>query len=197
MKIETKDGKAYISAPYNPDFVARIKAMGARWEASSRCWVVREDAIDAARAAMMAIYGENDETPAAERVTLIVHAVDGADALRGAITLAGKTIAKAFGRDSGAKIGDDVAFITGAPYSAGSAKGWFTVIPADAMFEVYDVARSKAEEAIAHPPKGFEIRIKGGNALDRAALVEERAKLLERIAIIDKILGETNKGGNE
>ncbi len=197
MKIETKDGRAYISAPYNPEFVNRIKAMGGRWEASSRRWSVQDNAVDAVRAMMLDIYGENDETPAAERVTLVVHAVDGADALRGAITLAGKTIAKAFGRDSGAKIGDDVAFISGAPYSAGSAKGWFTVIPAGATFEVYNVAQSKAREVIAHPPKGFEIRIKGGNALDRAALVEEREKLLERIAMIDKILNETSKGENE
>ena len=70
ISIEQKDGKAYIRSPYNADFVRRIRLMGGKWDADSRRWVVCSDAVDAVRKIMMEIYGESDESPAFETVTL-------------------------------------------------------------------------------------------------------------------------------
>lgn len=34
MTINIINGKAHLDTPYNPEFVARMKAIGARWDAA-------------------------------------------------------------------------------------------------------------------------------------------------------------------
>ena len=151
IRIETKGEKIYISSPYNADFVSRIKLIGGKWDASSRRWTIKADALEAARKAMMEVYGETDEAPAAETVTLVLEFRAEMVKDQGPITIAGKTIAAAFGRDSGARVGDDVAFIAGAPESCGSAKNWSTCIPEGSVCEVYRVPRLSRKNKLCWP----------------------------------------------
>ena len=73
MKITTKDGKAYVSTPYNKDFVTKVKQIGgARWNGSERCWVIPESEISTARTYMREVYGETDLPDEEERVTVDV-----------------------------------------------------------------------------------------------------------------------------
>lgn len=188
ISIKVDGSAAYVSSPYNAEFVRRIKTMGGRWDADRRAWKVSPDEIDAVRAMMREVYGESDEDPAGERVTLLVAVIEAVDQLHGPITLAGKTIAKAWGRDSGARVGDDVAFTNGAPQSGGSVKNWRTCIPAGASFEIYNVPMAKAQEAMANPPEWASIQIKGAAKIDREALEAEKAKLLARLAEIEELL---------
>ena len=44
-------GKALVVSPYNPDFVARVKALGGRWNPSERAWLVNSAALDEGGAA--------------------------------------------------------------------------------------------------------------------------------------------------
>ena len=190
IKVEMKGNKAYIKSPYNANFVSRIKLMGGKWNMDSRRWEIKADALGAAREIMMDIYGETDQEPAAETVTLVIEFSKDVIGRCEPISIAGKTIARAFGRDSGAKIGDDAAFISGEPRSDGSARNWTTVIPAGCVVEVYNVPKSKADEFVSASDPRYTIHIKGDVKVDREALMKEREALLARLAEINKILGE-------
>lgn len=189
ISIEIKDGKAYITSPYNADFVQRIKLMGGRWEKETKRWSIKEEMIDAARTVMMEVYGETDCMPAGETVTLEVRVIDCIAVFHNAIMIAGKTIATATGRDSGARVGDDVAFLVGEPESGGSVKNWKTIIQAGAEFLIYNVPLAKAEEAIANQPEQYVITIRK-KQVNREALIAEEKKLLERLAEIRALLKE-------
>lgn len=188
INVEIANGKAYITSPYNTDFVARIKKCGGRWDSAKRVWAINAEALEAARTAMMDVYGETDEAPAGELVTLVIKFAEGCESKsRQPLTVAGRVIARAFGRDSGATLGEDVAFVAGGPDSGGSNAHWLVTVTPGSICEVYNVPRTKADEVIADPPNGMEIAIKSAK-IDAAALKDERDKLLARLAEINKLL---------
>lgn len=193
FEIEIKDGQAYLTTPYNPVYVQRIKQLGARWDASSKRWRINEQSIYAARKIMREVYGEDDQKHG-EKVTVIATFDKTQSALCSAYCLLGKIIAQAYGRDTGAKVGPDAAFVEGAPLSGGSVKNWETIIPKGSVVEIYNVPRSFAEQEIERSESenneiSFEIKNASGK-IDRAALSAERERLLLRIAEIDSLLNE-------
>nr|DAU26007.1 MAG TPA: HepA-related protein (HARP) [Caudoviricetes sp.] len=188
INVEIVNGKALITSPYNVDFVARIKKCGGRWDSAKRVWAINAEALEAARTAMMDVYGETDEAPAGELVTLVIKFAERRESKsRQPLMVAGRVIARAFGRDSGATLGEDVAFVAGGPDSGGSNAHWLVTVAPGSICEVYNVPRAKADEVIADPPNGMEITIKSAN-IDVSALKAERDKLLARLAEINKLL---------
>nr|DAM34682.1 MAG TPA: HepA-related protein (HARP) [Caudoviricetes sp.] len=197
INVEIVNGKALITSPYNADFVARIKKCGGRWDSAKRVWAINAEALEVARTAMMDVYGETDVTPAGELVTLVIKFGEDCESKsRQPLMVAGRVIARAFGRDSGATLGEDVAFITGGPNSGGSNAHWLVTVAPGSICEVYNFNRLKADEAIADPPRGMEITIKSAK-IDAAALKAEREKLLARLAEIDKLLAENGMAGEQ
>lgn len=191
ITVTIKAGTAYIASPYNPEFVSRIKNCGGRWDAETRTWKISEQALDDARQIMQDIYGETDQQTAGTTVTLRAEIIDSIWETRKPIVIAGRVVASAFGRDSGARVGDNVAFIAGGPKSGGSVKNWQTCIDAGSIIKVYKVPAAKAREAVENPPyKGMVCVIEQPETIDRAALEAEREKLLARIAEIDAQLNQ-------
>lgn len=190
INVEMKAGKAYISSPYNADFVHRIKLIGAKWDALTRRWVVKDDALDAARQVMMEVYGEADVSPAAETVTLVLEFHAEMFKALGPIIIAGKNVASARSRDSGARVGGDTAFIKGAPESGGSAKNWGTCIPEGCVCEIYRVPKAVAEATVANTGAAYTAHIKGDVKVDREKLIAEKQALLARLSEINHLLCE-------
>lgn len=190
IQSEIKDGRAYLSTPYSTEFIQRIKRCGGRWDAESRRWHVPEDALPVARTIMREIYGETDEAPAVETVTLEATFTRDAVGYGAPIELAGRVIARAWGRDSGARSGNEVAFVEGNPTSGGSTRNWTTIVPAGSVVLLFRVPIALAHKLLAAPPEDVNIRIIDDPKLNRAALIEEKAKLLARIAEINALLGE-------
>lgn len=188
IQVEIKNGKAYIASPYNVEFVRRIKLSGGKWSAASKRWYVPEPALPAVRAMMAEVYGETDEGPASEYVTLVVKWLENDCVTCGPVTLAGRVIASAWGRDSGAKPGTNVSFIAGSPASGGSVKNWQTQVPEGCVVEIYYVPLSKAQEIVNNHPARMEVSIKGAPVIDKDALKAEREQLLKRVAEIDALL---------
>lgn len=188
IQVEIKNGKAYIASPYNVEFVRRIKLSGGKWSAASKRWYVPEPALPAVRTMMAEVYGETDEGPASEYVTLVVKWLEDDWTVGGPVTLAGRVIASAWGRDSGAKPGTNVSFISGEPTSGGSAKNWETKVPEGSVVEIYYVPLSKAQEIVNNHPRWMEVRIEGAPVVDKDALKAEREQLMQRIAEIDALL---------
>lgn len=188
IRVDISGDTASVYTPYNTDFVSAVRRIGgSRWDRSRKCWEFPAQAIDAVRLIMKEVYGETDiET--AEKVSVRVTFTDELCGDRKPVTLFGKTIASAFGRDSGAKVGEDVAFINKMPRSGGSVKNWLTVVPKGAVAEIRDVVLANVK---AGPEYTVEFIKKDAPDID--ALRKEKEMLLLRLNEINLILGIDEK----
>ena len=187
MRIERKEnGMAKVFTPYNSDFVAKIKKIGGRkWNSAEKCWEVPETEIDTVREYMMAVYGETDKADDSEKVTVKVTFNESEWAVCDSLFLFGKAIARATGRDSGAKVGDDVTVLSGKLTSGGSARNWQTRAEDGTVIKVRNVPMA----ALANT-NGMNVTVEiiEEKEIDRAALIAEKEKILARLAEIEKLL---------
>jgi len=183
MTITINNGRAHIDTPYNPAFVAKIKAIGGRWDAARKVWTVNESMIEEAREIMRAVYGRDDTQDNVATTDVRVRFNKVVKGHREGIILYGKTLAKAWGRDSGARTGDDVAFIEGAPDSGGSVKNWQTIIPAGSVAVIKNVPLALLGNEL---PDGAEII--SDTDSKREALLARKAELEAALAEIEEEL---------
>ncbi len=186
ISVTSAGTRLSVHSPYLPAFVAAAKALGGRWAAPA--WVF--DARDEARVreALRTHYGTDGSAAAGPVVTLRV-AMDAVYADRDAIRLGGREIARAYGRDSGAKLGDGVVLLDGKFGSGGSVKNW-TTRSDGATILIRDMPAEMAERLIAAPPQWVTaIAIEPETpVVDREALAAERDRLMARVAEIDRLL---------
>lgn len=178
IKVTIKDGKANLYTPYNADFVKAVKALGgARWNASSRCWTISEDMLPQARKIMMDVYGYTDEEQAE---TITVKATFAKDVYEecDSVVILGKTVARAYGRDTGAKPGEDVLLQEGVLASGGSRANWRSIVRAGSVVTLYNVSRTLYDAKKDSLPEGVSVEIiedesKKEEKKEQAALSEE------------------------
>ena len=141
VKIDNLDSdRIAITAPYNPEFVKKIKLAGGRWDNETRVWTMDTANVDFARKILRDVYGYDDITEVGtEFVRVRITALREIYAHCNPVILFGRVIASARGRDSGARAGEGVAFIEKQPQSGGSVVNWRTKIPEGAVFVVDDV----------------------------------------------------------
>lgn len=187
MKITSiGNGKIAIETPYNPEFVRRIKKAGGRWNAGNKTWECDERSIESVRTIMREVYGMDDLPQ--ELVTVKVTIGENKISVwHGPVVMFGRTIASAFGRDSGAKVGEGICFQTGSCKSGGSVKNWYTVVESGSVFTIYDVPKQAVDEKLGWDDSygTFEV-IEAADPL--AALKAEKEALLKRLAEIDEML---------
>jgi hypothetical protein len=182
FKIIEANGKAQIVSPYNPEFVDKIKKLGGRWDSAAKVWTVDPRNVEVVRQAMREVYGQDDRP--ADLVSVKVTMLSSKSEGRGPVVMLGRTIASAWGRDSGARIGEGVVFVEGGADSGGSVKNWETVVTKGSVIIIHDVPRALAEAN----PEGLTLEILAEETPNLAALQEERERLLARVAEIDAIL---------
>lgn len=191
VEVTKTETQISVSSPYTPDLPARARALGGKWDPAAKAW--RFDArLEADVAALYReVYGEWPGE-AADYVTLRVTALNDVQEERGGIFVANRCLARARGRDTGAFLGDGVILRGGRFRSGGSRNYWATIMPRGTTVEVMDVPRPAAEEALdeydGSEDLALEILEAAAPAIDRAALEEEKARLLARIAEIDALL---------
>jgi hypothetical protein len=171
-----------------------MRAAGGKWDSYDQVWVADIRALEPVRDICREIYGEDDQ--GGEHVTLRVTFLQRYTGDRAPCVLAGRTLASASGRDSGARVGDGVSFIKGRPQSGGSVKNWLTVIPDGCVVNIYDVPVAMAQKVISDAPNVkhyddqiYTAEIIGIPSIDQKVLEAERAALVARIAVIDALLG--------
>lgn len=185
-KIEIKNEKAYVYTPYNKNFVKKIKKIRGAWNGNA--WVIDAAFVPAVREIMTNIYGYND-TEEVETVTLRLTFLQYKEEYHDDIRLFGKTIASAYGRDSGAKLGKDAALIKGCVFSGGSVKNWTSNIAADSVILLNNVPRTMYERKKGlYDPDEIKIEVVENDKFNTNKLKEEKERLLKRIAEIDRIL---------
>ena len=190
IKVNIENGRAKVFTPFNRDFVAAIKNVGGRkWDADNKCWTVPEESLSQVRQIMMDVYGETDLPDAGGSVTVKVTFKEEYSERRDDVIIFKKVIASARGRDSGARPGDDVTFLEGKPTSGGSMKNWESVVPAGCVVLLRHVPLSVWEQDKDSDSEYYTAEIiDEGKDVKRKELEEEKARLLARIAEIDKEL---------
>ena len=159
IKVTIKDGKVELYTPYNADFVKAIKALGgARWNGSKRCWTISEDMLPQARQIMMDVYGYTDEEQG-ETITVKVTFTKDVYEECDSVVILGKTVARAYGRDTGAKPGEDVLLQEGTLASGGSRANWRSIVRAGAVVTLYNVSKALYDAKKDSLPDGVTVEI--------------------------------------
>ena len=149
IKLEEKNGKVFTTSYYNYCFVTKARGLRGSWTAGQ--WVFDGSVRDHVVAAMEGCYSVNGINPY-EVCTLVVKNYSDEE-LQGGCELFGRPIAKAYGRDSGAKAQDGIFLLEGKFQSGGSVKNWKTYVT-KATFEIHDfpvaaLERDDVKKAIA------------------------------------------------
>lgn len=194
-KVKAANGSELIKlqSPYHPNLPARAKALGGRFNGEDKSWYFDPRDEERVRTLVRKIFGTDGSSEATDLVTLRVSFPAGWREDRDGVFVAGRCIARAFGRDSGARLGEGVILLAGSIDSGGSRARWKTAVAAGSVFEVRDVPRAAAEAAVAAQSSSIQVEIieaasTTAPAADVEALRAERERLLARIAEIDAIL---------
>jgi len=181
ITLKEENGKIGITSPYNTKFVSDLKKSisGAKWNGS--LWVVPSEAKQVVLDLLKEHYGYSSD---AKYVTVKIKAKKYLSQLQSSISFAGVPIARATGRDSGARVCDDVFKISGEITSSGSVKNWHTSIEEGSEFQL------KVPENIAISTEDWDCEILQELKIDIEALKIEKEKLLKRLAFIENILKE-------
>ncbi len=103
---------------YNEYLTKEAKAGGGKWISDDKVWIFHYLATDIAE--------ELDSVFNSKLIAVEIVALRDISNCRSSLNFCGQTIARAFDRDSGAKIADNITVASGSFASGGSAKNWAT-----------------------------------------------------------------------
>lgn len=191
FEITIAKGAAQIKTPYNADFVSKIRMVGgAKWDAEKRRWIVPETAVPAVREIMRDVYGRDDLIEG-ETISVRLTFAETLERTTTSVIIMGHTISRAYGRDSGANPGDGVSFVQGECFSSGSARNWSSGVKGGSVVIIDKVPIALYEREKDNLPRGVTCEIvKNDYQKSYFELKDEKARLLARIAEIDKMLAE-------
>ena len=185
--IITDNNQAEVYTPYNSNFVTSIKKQigSARWDSSKKCWVVPDRSVEFIREIMEKVYGETDIAPQ-EHIDVKVKFNEDVYCTCEPLVLFARNIVIAYGRDSGAKVGEGVELVEGNISSGGSMKNWKTQIQKGTVLIIRDVCKTLIDDF-----NDSDILVENLDkaVLNKAKLLEEKEILLNRINEINKLLG--------
>jgi len=185
IRLIVEGDKVKVVTPYHPEFVHRARKLRGDWD--GKAWVFDETMLDYVKDLMIKCYGVTGEVPYETCILVVTNYND--SNYGGACELFGRTIAKAWGRDSGAKLGDDIFLINGSIGSGGSVKNWKTVVT-DATLEIHDfpLPRTEFEDVKKALQEGW-VTIKMPKPKARS-IQQIEADLAEAVAKVDALREE-------
>ena len=188
---DEQNNEIYIYTPFNSEFVSKIKRIGkTKWNPSQKCWIAPLSSIDSVRQIMLDVYKEND-IESCEKIDVKVTFLREKGSCCKAYQLLGKSISIAFGRDTGAKVGEDVEIVKGSVYSGGSAKNWCSLVEEGTVAILRNVSKRLYEEELNEVDGFAEMNVEVlDTRINKEILLREKERLLARLAEINKILGE-------
>lgn len=128
-----------VSCEYFPKAIQKIKRLGtSKWEPKLKGWLVSRDYIEEVKNILIEFYGTDGSFPP-KKVNLELEALEDIKAETKPIIFSGKLVAQAFHRDSGAKVGENVALLEGNIDSGGSKNYWQTIIEKGSRFKLMHV----------------------------------------------------------
>jgi hypothetical protein len=135
ISFKKQDGKIIVTTYYNRKFSSKARNLRGQWDSVKKAWVFDESVEEYVKQALIDIFGVTGEIPY-ETCSLLIKDFTAWE-MRGEVELFDRTVARAFGRDGGAKLGDDIIWVSGSYHSGGSVKNWTTEVK-DGIFEIQD-----------------------------------------------------------
>lgn len=193
LRIETNGDKIDVFTPYNKQFINDIKKIGsAKWNPNNKCWTLPVDYITNVREVMKEVFG-NSDIENNETIRVKIKFIYDESACQEPIKIFGKNVSVAHGRDSGAKVGEDVILENGEINSGGSARYWTSEVSKGSIFSLLNVNKNVFTKEKNNPLYEIEILEIIEEVQKSESLIEEKKRLLARIEEIDKILEKINK----
>lgn len=147
IKIEKHDARTLsVQTPFHPDFPARAKKLGGRWDGSRKAWAFDQRDEATVRKLCVSIFGTDGSAETAADVLTVRAPVKVCDNEGTSLWLCGRKIASVLGRDSGARLGDGIVVVAGGFSSGGSMKNPRITSRDGTVIEVRDVPRALAEK---------------------------------------------------
>lgn len=183
VSIKTINNTIQVKTQYNPSFKAQAKLIGGRFNSDEKCWEFDVRNEDLVKEMLLSIFGTDGYDQSVVDVEITVK--DEIRVICSPIYIAGRKIADATGRDSGAKVCDKIVFVDDYPISGGSRGNWATIIPEDSVFRILDLYVGALEKL---DRRGFEYKIISKNSSkdeELAKLRNELVRIKARIAELE------------
>ena len=194
-----------VITPYNPDFAQAARNMGGEWDRNQKVWVFRAKRKDFVIKSIEKHYGVDLSAPDTDVVCRVTAKRYIESDVESSLMVGPVPVARAFSRDSGAKICDGVCLLSGSVDSGGSRKNWVTTVEEDSVFEL-TLLRSVVELINDYDwdveilPESKDKANKSSED-DEASLQARRSALKVELEEVEKKIKELNRlkeaGGNE
>lgn len=149
-KTQEVSGIVTLTHRYNSVLVEKCRNLGGRFDSETKTWVFSEIVEDKVE--------ELDFLYNSEPIPVEITAKKDVSRWHGPVDFLGYTIATAWGRDSGAKLGDDISLVSGLVSSGGSVKNWGTYVWKDSVIRLtipLEILRTGAKNNI----ENWKIRV--------------------------------------
>lgn len=137
----------YVSCPMNENFRVQVKNLGGRWDPVRKEWYVRKEFREELRGLLVSCYGEDGYGQSTKYVDVTITFPEVVTAGE-TLLFGGRVIARAFGRDSGARPGDGCALLAGKLGSGGSRRYFGVVVKDGTVLKVAKFPEALVESAM-------------------------------------------------
>jgi hypothetical protein len=187
ISFKKQDDKIIVTTYYNRKFASKARNLRGQWDSVKKAWVFDESVEEYVKQALIDIFGVTGEIPY-ETCSLLIKDFTAWES-RGEVELFGRTVARAFGRDSGAKLGDDIIWVSGSYHSGGSVKNWTTEVE-NGTFEMqnFPLERTKFDDVRKAVEEGWcEIKV-NKKKRSREEIESEIATLKSKLSELEEEL---------
>lgn len=191
VKITRTETRITVTSEYNKEFVARAHNLAGTFDSATKSWSF--DIRDEADVLEACYYCYGEDGYRQHLCDAEIHLPNGYYIDRDTINFFGRPVARAFNRDSGAKIFDGVVIKTGGFGSGGSMKHWTTYAEKGTVIVLRDLSLPLVEMTRGKYGDDVVVEIINQNKsiigqVDVADLNAEKTRLLARLAEIDNLL---------
>ena len=180
IKIEKTDEKLSINVPYNKEFLEEFKnCIGTRtWNNNTKSWICNVSDEKIIRNLILKYFGYDEKCNTTKEI--YIEALNYMSNELDSIYFCGIPIARAYGRDSGAKVCENVTLIDGDIGSCGSRIHWDTYVQKGSTFKVIVAETFNLSDA--------NWKIINNSSITKDNLLKEKETLLKRLEEIEKEL---------
>lgn len=187
VQIKRTENHIIIKSPYNSIFVEKARNLAGKWVSLSEAW--QFDIRDEAEVLEVCYLCYGEDGIRNSKCNIKITFVEAAYANKSALSILGYPVARAFNRDSGARLSDGVLVKSGGFDSGGSMKNWTTKAKAGTVIVLRDVSKPLVQAFLKsddYEPESMTIEI----LEEYQDLLAEKEHLLARLAEINVQLGE-------
>ncbi len=186
VSIKNLKNTIQVNTQYNPNFIYEAKQIGGRFNGDTKCWEFDIRNQELVKKILLSIFGTDGRNN--NLVDVVIKVNKKLTSEREPIYLAGRMIAQARGRDTGATIADGVAFINKKPQSGGSRQYWTTEITQDSIFKIFDLPEGALKLLDEYESIEYEVISKRFSKEDELIQLKAELELItNRIAELEAI----------